>query len=131
MESGFMRRFLWASITVSNGWMLMDAISRWSPLNLGEYKTKSPGNRNIPYNVPEDEDKLIRSALKDQVGTTTPFVLLKKVCSVLHWKYDRQEPSRAREIIEDFIPALSRDGAEIVLKDEEVVKITKKAVTGK
>jgi hypothetical protein len=119
-DSGFLRRFIWCNINVANGHLLMHAVRRWRPLELGEYKTKTPGNKYIPLSVTERENDIIQRALKDQPGTTTPFVLMKKVMSVLHWKYDKTEPKRPINILEDFIPALSKTGGEIVLKEDEI-----------
>lgn len=120
IDSGFMRRFLWCNISISNAALLMDSVSRWRKLNLGEYQTKTPGNKTIPYKVSEEEDKELRVMLKEQVGTTTPFVLMKKILSVLHWKYDKRYPKKARQIIQDFAPCMLRNGTDIVLKENQL-----------
>lgn len=114
-ESGFLRRFLWCNFSVSNAYLLTDSISRWEMLDLGDYKTKSPGNKSIPYAVTEAEDHKIKSALKDQFGITTPFVLLKKILCVLKWKYEKQEPGKAFKILVDFTEVLRKDGGSLKL----------------
>jgi hypothetical protein len=131
--SGFLRRFLWCNIAVANGHLLMDAVHRWELLDLGTYQSKSPGNKFIKMSVTEYESASLQKALRDQPGQTTPFVLLKKILSVLHWKYDKTEPKRAWEIMKDFLPCLEKHGTEIVLKeemDEEPIETVPEKATG-
>lgn len=120
VESGFARRFLWCNLSISNAHFLMDSVHRWIPLMLGDYVTKTPGNKSIPICVSEDENTKLKMMLKEQIGTTTPFVLMKKILSVLHWKYDKLDKNRAWKIIEDFSPCMKREGAEIELTKEQL-----------
>jgi hypothetical protein len=120
MDSGFMRRFLWCNLSISNSHLLMDSIARWKPLDLGEYRTRNPGNKFIALSVSDKENDELRVMLKEQVGTTTPFVLMKKMLSVLHWKYDKDDPRRAMKIMRDFAPCLTREGCEIELKESQL-----------
>lgn len=131
MDSGFLRRFLWCNLSISHSHLLMDSIAQWTPLDLGDYKTKTPGNKFIPLCVSDKENTELRLMLKEQVGTTTPFVLMKKILSVLHWKYDKDEPKRAWYIMEDFAPCLLREGAEIDLTKQQLEMSAKAASKGK
>lgn len=133
MESGFLRRFVWCNIAVTNSYLLMDSIQRNQPLDLGKFKTQSPGNQFVPMHATEEENKALRVALKDQVGTTTPFVLMKKILSVLHWKYDSENKEKAFAIVQDFLPCLSKEGTEISLKENlngsKTFKVHSKTIT--
>lgn len=119
-NDGFLRRFLWCHYTVTNAHLLMDAIADWQPLDLGTYSSKNPGNKFIPYKVNDTENNLIRKWLKDQPGQQTPFVLMKKILSVLHWKYDKESSKKALRIMEDFAQCLRSDGAQMELDNETV-----------
>lgn len=114
-DSGFLRRFLVCNIALSNPQVLMDSISKWELYDLGTYKVSNPGNRSIPYVVTDAENHLLRRAVKEQPGEHTPFVLLKKIMCVLHWKYDKEDKGKALAIMKDFTPCLTRDGDEITL----------------
>jgi len=118
-KSGFLRRFLWCNYSIANPWVHMDAIARWERLDLGSYKSKVPGNRSIPHSVDQDESYKLRGFLKEQPGTTTPFVLMNKILSVLKWKYGKTEPKKPMQIVADFAQCLRRDGAEIELEEEK------------
>ncbi len=122
MDGGFLRRFLWCNLSITRSHLLMDAIARWSPLDLGTYRTRNPGNKSIPMLVSDEENKELQRILKEQPGTTTPFVLMKKILSVLHWKYDKEHPKKAMNIIRDFAPCLTREGAYIELRDSQLTK---------
>src|SRR5215831_9904025 len=98
-ESGFLRRFLWVNVALANGHLLMDAVARWQLLDLGNYQSKTPGNKFIPMHTTEGENHELRVMLKEQPGETTPFVLMKKMLSVLKWKYAKQFPRKPMEII--------------------------------
>ena len=114
-KSGFLRRFLWSNINISNGYLLMDAIAKWTPLELGEYKTKTPGNKNIPYETTDTENTMLRKFIKEQPGEHTPFVLMKKILSVLKWKYAKENIKKPMAIMTDFAESLRREGGEITL----------------
>jgi hypothetical protein len=120
MDSGFMRRFLWCNLSIANAHLLMDSVARWKPLDLGEYKTRKPGNKFIPLNNNDKENDEMRVMLREQVGTTTPFVLLKKILAVLHWKYDKEDSKKAMKIMRDFAPCLLREGDEITLEERQL-----------
>jgi hypothetical protein len=114
-KSGFARRFLWCNIELENAYKLMDAVAAWELLSLGEYRSKSPGNKSIPYNVTKAENDQLRLMLKTQRGTITPFVLLKKILCVLKWKYGKREHGKPMRIMRDFSECLTDHGAQIHL----------------
>jgi len=86
----------------------MDAIAKWTPLELGEYKTKTPGNKNIPYETTDTENTMLRKFIKEQPGEHTPFVLMKKILSVLKWKYAKENIKKPMAIMTDFAESLRR-----------------------
>jgi len=77
--------------------------------------------RGIPFNVDEKSSRYLMKLVRDQPGDTSPYILLKKVWSVLRWKYPKEE-KKPREIMEDFSESLARNGTELTIEQEREAK---------
>jgi hypothetical protein len=116
IDGGFARRFLWCNITVQDSYKLTDSLARWELLDLGSYTSKTPGNKSIPMaQDTDDENHKLRIWLKNQPGEQTPFILLKKILSVLKWKYAKSDPKKPISIMKDFSECLTDKGAMVKL----------------
>jgi hypothetical protein len=107
-NSGFARRFLWASIRLSKPHRIMQAVHDWKLLEIDGIPRRPVGQAAIPFNVKESESRKLWDMLRTQ-SEATPFVLLKKIFAVLKWKYEKQ-PGRAMEIMEEFSLCLTGNG---------------------
>lgn len=104
-KSGFARRILWSSITMRDPNKLMRAVREWRKINIDGIPRMTPA-QDIPMNVTKEESEKIEKAIKQQ-WEVTPYVLLKKVMTILKWKYAKN-PKRAWDIFDDFAPSLSK-----------------------
>lgn len=125
IKSGFARRFLWSMFTVSNPEMILEAIHEWRRIEMDGIPRRFPGMKGIPFNVSDNESRYLMKLVREQPGDATPYVLLKKIFSVLRWKYPK-ELSRPMEIIKDFAESLSRNGSELTLPNEDSLRPKRK-----
>lgn len=115
-KSGFARRFLWSLYAVDNPEMITEAIHIWKLLRIAKgFTRRYPGLEGIPFKIEPMESRYLGGLVKEQAGQSTPYVLLKKILSVLKWKYDK---TKAIQIIKDFAPSLSKNGARLILPRE-------------
>lgn len=111
-QSGWARRFIWCHFQLKNVEVIMDAIDKWQPLDFGKLIFAAPASGAIPFSVTEDESTFLRGILRhtDAGYEAVPFILLKKIMSVLKWRYSELGPRRAantaRAIMEDFAECL-------------------------
>jgi hypothetical protein len=105
---GFARRFLWCHFQLANPEVILDSIDRWNPLDLGNLMLVVPAQGRIPFTVGQQESTFIREILKHTKSSyeAVPFLLLKKICAVLKWRYADLGTNTARgkaiEILGDF-----------------------------
>jgi hypothetical protein len=114
-ESGFLRRWLiclFSMSTVSRN-KLVNSVHEWKKLEFDGIRRLTP-TTPIPYSLTEDESKMLQRMVREQPSQATPYVLLKKIYVVLKWKY-KKDQDRVTEIIKDFAPCLTKDGAQLVL----------------
>jgi hypothetical protein len=107
--NGFLRRFLWVTYTLKDQDALMRAIHNWKKLTVRNgifYPIMMGGS--LPYKVSEADSRTIRKMVHFQPGQETPYVLLKKIYSVLLWKHKGR---KAMTILDDFAESLGRTGA--------------------
>jgi len=120
-RNGFLRRFIWFTIAVKDPEMIMTAIRKWERINLGKISYR-PAEADIEVKISEDHSKEIEHIMKGQPGLHgTGYVLMKKTCAVLEWKYGAvngnrktKAKSRAIELISCLAKAMSKDGDEMV-----------------
>ncbi len=111
-EGGFSRRFLWCAYVMDNPDIIGDAIDKWKSINLGNSTRGYPNNNSIEYCVTKQESAKIRTFLKAQPALYTPFILMKKIYSVLRW---RHKPKTAMGIMEDFAECLQEKPARLII----------------
>lgn len=114
-DTGFMRRWLCCLLHMPpmSRAKLVDAIHKWEKIDFEGIFRINP-TVPIPYNIDTDESEWLMAMVKHQPSQATPFVLIKKIYSVLKWKY-KKKPSLATQILDDFAPCLSKHGAPIIL----------------
>lgn len=114
-NTGFLRRWLTVMLhmpTLSRN-KITQAVEDWKKIEFDGIRRISP-TCAIPLNLSTEENKWLLRVVKDQASQSTPYVLIKKIYAVLKWKYKKQ-PKHARNVMEDFAPALSKNGAPIEL----------------
>jgi hypothetical protein len=115
MDNGLARRFLWCIYRMKDMNAITDSIHRWEPLVFGKATREVPSNGFIPFSVTEEQSSYIRKLLEYQPDCSTPYVLMKKILSVLVWRYSS---TKAMDILTDFAESLSKEGSELVLTEE-------------
>ena len=112
--NGFARRFLWIVIRLHDPAAIIEAIHQWKLIPLDGINRRTPGNRRIEMSVTEAESAFIQKIVSQQPGDSTPYVLVKKILSVLKWKFARK-PGEPMRILQALAPTLTRKGGEIEL----------------
>lgn len=111
-NSGWARRFLWCHFQLGNPEIIMDSIHHWTPIDFGKIIYAAPASGAVPFMVSEQESNLIRNILsRSKAGyDSVPFILMKKIFSVLKWRYAdlgaRSAAKMAQEIVVDFSECL-------------------------
>lgn len=111
-ESGFLRRFLWASVALADPEALMNAIEQWQRAELGAIKIPDmPGNGTIPDSLTRDERRQIRSWLKYQPGPhEIQMSLMCRATSALRWHYQTHRiKANAMDTMREFAETLQKD----------------------
>lgn len=114
-DTGFLRRWLTCLMfmpALSRN-KLTQAIHDWKRIDFEDIYRRYP-TVPIPYNILPTESTWLFNMVKHQPSQATPFILLKKIYSVLKWKY-KKDPARAKYVLEDFSKCLSKEGAPIEL----------------
>src|SRR5215831_4730341 len=119
-KEGFQRRTLFCHFRLANPEEITKAIRRWSKVDLGRIMDK-PATGEISMDLDERDSRMLEYMMRDQPGREgTGYVLLKKICAVLKWRYKRtKEPDKWREIIKEFGESLAKNGAEVMLEKEK------------
>ena len=120
-ESGFLRRFLWSSISLANPDVLMDAIEQWHRADLGGIRVPDvPGNSMIEDSLTRDERRRIRGWLKYQPGPhEVQLSLMCRATSALRWHYRKHRiKTDAMSTMREFAETLQRDAARIIIGAE-------------
>lgn len=119
MDNGFYRRFMWAQYLISNPELIDDAIGQWRKAELdGDFSARIPINRTIQYSLNSKEVDKIRYALRFMPGDKkVPYILAQKILCVLKWKFEK-EKNKAMFIWEDFAQSLSKNGAQVEIKEK-------------
>jgi hypothetical protein len=119
-ESGFNRRFLWASYGVRGAYILDEAASGLQRLDFGvrDIIRVPPLGQTIPFMLTDSEKLRVRSYVAHQPGGshTQQIQLLARVWSVLKWWHIQNGTAeQTEETIDAFAKTLSRDGSDLVL----------------
>lgn len=134
LDSGFARRFLWCHFQLADPEVIIRAIRDWCPLDLGSFYYQTP-QATIPFNCDKDESNFIETVLRrSNTGCeASPYILLKKIVSVLKWRYRRHGLEAAanytRNIITDFSECIGGDVAKLAIDtiQQEPKKPSKRA----
>lgn len=114
IDNGFARRFIWCVYRLKDPEIIEESIHKWRKIHLtdsAKFITKMP-NQKIPMSCTEEESRTIRRMLNFQrAGIETPLIALKKILSVLKWKFGNK--AKAMEIVLDFSEGMSAKGAEL------------------
>lgn len=114
--SGFMRRFLFPSYVLKNPYVLSEAINSWEKIPLSDRFISPPANGEIPFNVTENERKLLQAFTKYQYGISETHHTICKIFAVLKWHYrEMGKPKEAWRVITDFGESLGKEGAVLEL----------------
>lgn len=114
-QTGYLRRWLICLMfmpALSRN-KLIQAVHDWKKLEFDGIKRISP-TTPIPYNITEEESKRLLVMVREQPSQGTPFVLLKKIYSVLKWKY-KDSPGKVADIMTDFSSCLKKDGTGLII----------------
>lgn len=116
-EDGFQRRTLWCHFRLENPDEIIKSIRRWKKIDLGAIYDR-PATGEISMDITEDESRILEPMMAEQPGRYgTGYVLLKKVCAVLKWRYKRtKDPERWKAIIKEFGQSLRAGGVEVELE---------------
>jgi hypothetical protein len=116
--SGFLRRFLWASYTLADPDVLMNAIEEWKRADFGGIVIPTiPASNMIPDQLSVDDRRTIRSWLKHQPAPhEIQFHLLCRATSALRWHYGTRKLKRnALDTMKEFSGMLQREAALVVI----------------
>lgn len=112
-DSGWQRRFLWCHFQLADSEIIMQAVDQWTPIDFGKLIYAVPANGAIPFSTSDTDSKFIRGILRRTKADyeAIPFILLKKIFSVLQWRYSdlgkRSAHEKAISIIDDFSECLT------------------------
>lgn len=132
-DTGFNRRFLWATYGVKGAYILDEAASELKRLNLNIHDVPRvpPLGQSIPFVLTEKERLRVRKYVAQQPGGShaQQIQLLTRVWCVLKWWHQqRGTPEACEETIVAFVESLTHGGADLILNAPEVVQSSKKIV---
>jgi hypothetical protein len=107
-ENGMARRFLWCFYRLADPTVIIKAIHQWRHIEFGNEIVLRP--KRIELDVTESESAKLEMMLRYQHGKEIPLIMLKKILSVLKWRY-RNEPTRPMAILKDFSECLQEKPA--------------------
>jgi hypothetical protein len=112
-DNGFYRRFVWTFFHFKDPRIIIDAIHEWKKIEL-DFDVPVMPSKLLEMDVTESESQRIYKMLRVQGGEAIQFVLLKKMFTVLKWRY-KKDPAQAMRIIEDFGSSLGKSPAELTI----------------
>lgn len=121
-ESGFSRRFLWATYTLLDPEILMRAIAQWTRANIGSTLIpRCPVNNLITDTLTRKEREEIAGWLRHQPQPhEIQFQVLCKATSALAWHYKINKIRRsAMNTMREFAETLQHDAALLKFPEQE------------
>lgn len=112
--NGFTRRFVWARYVLANPELLEEAALDGRIAQLTQAFIPKIPVASIPETIDHDEKELIRRITLHVHYKANTIGMLRKMLAVLKWKFGKR---KARGILEDFAPCLSKDGGVLVLRE--------------
>jgi hypothetical protein len=113
VSSGFARRFLWSFYKFADANIIIKAIHEWRRIEFNMDIAVRP-MEYIKFDVSDKESGMLLKLTRYQPAQEAPFVLLKKVLSVLKWRYPRDK-SRPMEIINDFALSMQKRPDDLIV----------------
>jgi hypothetical protein len=114
-ENGFNRRFVWSSFQLADPYVLVAAIHNWQRIEF-DHRMPAMPQRRIKMNVTIAESLEVRHMLDQQGCGATPYALIKKILSVLKWRYNRPgDEKKPMQIMRDFSQSLGQKMAKLTL----------------
>jgi hypothetical protein len=116
-DSGYLRRWLICLMHIDsrNKAKITHAIERWKKLEFDGFLRKSPVN-SIACDLTAEENAYCKWLVREQPSQATPFALIKKIFTILKWKYKNFRD--VKRILDDFAPCLlNTGGASLELKE--------------
>lgn len=125
-ESGFNRRFLWATYGIKGAHILDDAAVELRKLDFGvrDVLRPPPISMTIPYLLNNVDKERVKAYVKHQPGGshTQQMQLLARVWSVLRWWHRENGTAKmAEETLDAFARSLTRGGTDLVLAPVKIV----------
>jgi hypothetical protein len=116
LDSGFARRFLWSKYYADDKVLkhLEHSIIVWKKIALANGFTLQVPLTPIKVSITQEQSEKMLAQLRFQPDTRTPFILAKKIMSVLLWRHSKK-PERAWEVWNDFAESLNKDGTVLTL----------------
>lgn len=130
-ETGFNRRFLWATYGIKGAHILDDAAAELRRLDFGikDVLRVPPIGMVIPFLLTSAERERVKLLVRHQPGGshTQQIQLMSRIWSVLKWWHrERDTPKEAEQTIEAFSLALTKGGTDLYLTAKPVAVGTKK-----
>lgn len=119
-DTGFARRFLFSVYQLKHPEVITSAILADAPIQFMTRALQIPSNLEMPMAVlTKKEEAFLVSFLKYQDCDEVGLVLLKKMLTVLRWKYKYlvKEKDRTEEVMLDFRESLGPEGGELIFDD--------------
>lgn len=114
-DNGFARRMLLCRYRLADPRVIDESIITGNTIPLSHNHAIAP-LRTVKMSVTEAESRVLARYLRDQPGSATPLITLKKIVSVLRWKAKQcHRADDSMEIIKDFAKSLSAHGDELYL----------------
>jgi hypothetical protein len=120
-ENGFLRRFIWCFYKLADPQVIIRAIHQWRTIEFGNEMVLRP--RRIELNVSDRESQQLELMLRYQHGKEVPLIMLKKILSVLKWRYRNGDESQPMKLMKDFAECLQEKPAHLVV-DEPIDRRT-------
>lgn len=113
LNDGFARRFIWCHYALENPELILDALDMGQLIRLSDktFSPMIPADRRIESDITKEESVFIARMLRFHHQRETPTILMRKVLSVLKWKFKREW----RTVLNDFAPSLTHTGAKVSL----------------
>jgi hypothetical protein len=108
-DNGYLRRWLICLLHIDarNKAKITHAIERWKKLEFDGILRRSPVN-SISCDLTKQENEYCKFLIREQPSQTTPFALMKKIFTILKWKY--KNFNDVKRILDDFAPCLTNSG---------------------
>lgn len=113
VESGFARRFLWSFYKFDDPDIILKAIHQWKRIEFNMDIAIRP-MEYIKFDVNPEESKILLELCRHQPAREAPFVILKKILSVLKWRYPKDK-KRPMIVMRDFSKSMQKRPDDLIV----------------